>query len=274
MTVANLIAGRQDSVKRMLAYSSIAHAGYALVGVVAIPAGREASASVLFYLSPTRFDRGRVRRADPVRSPRRRSRQLRRPRRHRQAPSRGGARVLAVSAFARGRAADRRLLRQAYVFKAAIGAELYVLAIIGASEQRDRRVLLPARDRLHDMREPAPGAPIATPMRSGYVVAALVIAPVSCCARPRCRAPRSNIAVASTALTPIDEPGFYARLTGACLAWAALLAALAATGCPRRSKKPSSPSLRLRLRRGFRPPLASGPHLPPPGGQQPRQSEG
>ncbi|HEX4512491.1 MAG TPA: NADH-quinone oxidoreductase subunit N, partial [Polyangiaceae bacterium] len=35
MTVANLIAGRQESVKRMLAYSSIAHAGYLLVGVVA-----------------------------------------------------------------------------------------------------------------------------------------------------------------------------------------------------------------------------------------------
>src|ERR1041385_5205028 len=35
MTVANLIAGRQESVKRMLAYSSIAHAGYALVGVAA-----------------------------------------------------------------------------------------------------------------------------------------------------------------------------------------------------------------------------------------------
>jgi NADH-quinone oxidoreductase subunit N len=37
MTVANLIAGRQESVKRMLAYSSIAHAGYVLVGVVAMP---------------------------------------------------------------------------------------------------------------------------------------------------------------------------------------------------------------------------------------------
>ena len=36
MTVANLIAGRQESVKRMLAYSSIAHAGYVLVGVTAM----------------------------------------------------------------------------------------------------------------------------------------------------------------------------------------------------------------------------------------------
>src|SRR5580658_9714785 len=51
MTVANLIAGRQESVKRMLAYSSIAHAGYALVGVTSMlrdPA--QGMSSVLFYL--------------------------------------------------------------------------------------------------------------------------------------------------------------------------------------------------------------------------------
>src|SRR5262249_10755476 len=51
MTVANVIAGRQESVKRMLAYSSIAHAGYALVGVAAtVRANPEGQASVLFYL--------------------------------------------------------------------------------------------------------------------------------------------------------------------------------------------------------------------------------
>ncbi len=35
MTVANLVALRQDDVKRMLAYSSIAHAGYLMVGLTA-----------------------------------------------------------------------------------------------------------------------------------------------------------------------------------------------------------------------------------------------
>ncbi len=50
MTVANLVAGRQTSVKRMLAYSSIAHAGYALVGVVATMRSADGQASVLFYL--------------------------------------------------------------------------------------------------------------------------------------------------------------------------------------------------------------------------------
>src|SRR4029079_7553748 len=51
MTVANVVAGRQESVKRMLAYSSIAHAGYVLIGVAATVRARgEAQASVLFYL--------------------------------------------------------------------------------------------------------------------------------------------------------------------------------------------------------------------------------
>src|SRR6185312_12201581 len=35
MTIGNLAAIRQDNIKRMLAYSSIAHAGYLLIGVVA-----------------------------------------------------------------------------------------------------------------------------------------------------------------------------------------------------------------------------------------------
>jgi NADH-quinone oxidoreductase subunit N len=49
MVVPNLIALAQDNVKRMLAYSSIAHAGYLLVGVVAgSAAGRSAA---LLYLA-------------------------------------------------------------------------------------------------------------------------------------------------------------------------------------------------------------------------------
>jgi NADH-quinone oxidoreductase subunit N len=48
MSVGNLIALRQTSMKRMLAYSSIAHTGYLLIGVVA---GTSTGASaVLFYL--------------------------------------------------------------------------------------------------------------------------------------------------------------------------------------------------------------------------------
>ena len=35
MTLGNLLALSQRNIKRMLAYSSIAHAGYAMIGVVA-----------------------------------------------------------------------------------------------------------------------------------------------------------------------------------------------------------------------------------------------
>ncbi|MET0625124.1 MAG: NADH-quinone oxidoreductase subunit N [Pyrinomonadaceae bacterium] len=55
MSVGNVVALVQSNVKRMLAYSSIAHAGYALVGFVAAGAADaarqpDAVASVVFYL--------------------------------------------------------------------------------------------------------------------------------------------------------------------------------------------------------------------------------
>lgn len=56
MTIGNLAALVQTNVKRMLAYSSIAHAGYALVGFIAAGYARdlrdqnEAVAGVVFYL--------------------------------------------------------------------------------------------------------------------------------------------------------------------------------------------------------------------------------
>ncbi|HEY5271016.1 MAG TPA: NADH-quinone oxidoreductase subunit N [Anaerolineales bacterium] len=48
MTVGNLIALAQKNVKRLLAYSSIAHAGYAMIGVVAF--SQFGVASTVFYL--------------------------------------------------------------------------------------------------------------------------------------------------------------------------------------------------------------------------------
>jgi NADH-quinone oxidoreductase subunit N len=48
MVVGNLMAVIQDNVKRLLAYSSIGHAGYILVGIVA--GGVEGWSAVVFYL--------------------------------------------------------------------------------------------------------------------------------------------------------------------------------------------------------------------------------
>jgi NADH-quinone oxidoreductase subunit N len=64
MTIGNVVAIAQDSLKRMLAYSSIAHAGYVMIGILAtasalrvgdnennLQAIGDANASVLVYLA-------------------------------------------------------------------------------------------------------------------------------------------------------------------------------------------------------------------------------
>lgn len=48
MTIGNLIALTQKNIKRLLAYSSIAHAGYAMIGVVAF--SQLGASSTIFYL--------------------------------------------------------------------------------------------------------------------------------------------------------------------------------------------------------------------------------
>jgi NADH-quinone oxidoreductase subunit N len=48
MTVGNVSALAQNNIKRMLAYSAIAHAGYILVGMAA--SGGQAGAAILYYL--------------------------------------------------------------------------------------------------------------------------------------------------------------------------------------------------------------------------------
>jgi NADH-quinone oxidoreductase subunit N len=53
MTVGNVTALLQTNLKRMLAYSSIAHAGYVLVAVVA--GGTDGAAAALFYLAVYSF---------------------------------------------------------------------------------------------------------------------------------------------------------------------------------------------------------------------------
>ena len=49
MTLGNLLALPQTNIKRLLAFSSIAHAGYVMIGVVALT--QLGAASVVFYLA-------------------------------------------------------------------------------------------------------------------------------------------------------------------------------------------------------------------------------
>lgn len=180
MTVANLIAGRQESVKRMLAYSSIAHAGYVLVGVVAIPRlGAEAQASVLFYLLTYTASTAGALGALVLMG-------------HRGAEAvsyedvagigrRHPVAALAMTFFLLSLAGippSAGFFAKLYVFRGAIGGGFYILAVIGLlnsviSAYYYLRVLV-----YMYMREPAPDAPIATPMRSGMVTAALLLSAV------------------------------------------------------------------------------------------------
>jgi NADH-quinone oxidoreductase subunit N len=177
MTVANLVAGRQESVKRMLAYSSIAHAGYALVAVVATMKSEHAAASVLFYmLAYTVSTAGAFgtlvlcgrRGAEAVSYEDLAGIGKRHP-----------AAALAFSLFLLSLAGippTAGFFGKLYVFQAAIDAGLYKLAVIGllnsiVGAYYYLRVMV-----YMYMREPMPGAPVATPMKSGYVATALVIA--------------------------------------------------------------------------------------------------
>jgi len=54
--VGNVLALVQQSVKRMLAYSSVSHAGYAMIGMAAVAQGEQSAASaVIFYLAAYAF---------------------------------------------------------------------------------------------------------------------------------------------------------------------------------------------------------------------------
>ncbi len=56
MTFGNLAALRQENIKRLLAYSSVSHAGYLLIGLIATATvGNEARGPLLYYLAAYTF---------------------------------------------------------------------------------------------------------------------------------------------------------------------------------------------------------------------------
>lgn len=182
MVVGNLSAVAQTSVKRMLAYSSIAHAGYVLVGVVAsFEVGSTAVSSVLFYLGAYTvsnvlafgslilagsYGKEAVSYEDLAGL----------GRRHPLVAAPFVIGVLSLMGFP----PTAGFFGKYYVFNAAVQAGGWVLwlavvgvvtSAIGAYYYLKVLVFL-------FMREPQPGAPIAVPMRSGYVNAALVVSAV------------------------------------------------------------------------------------------------
>ena len=180
MTVANLVAGQQESVKRMLAYSSIAHAGYLLVGVVATMHSQpQGASSVLFYLLTYTVSTAGAfgaliycgsRGAEAVTYEDLAGIGRRHP------PA-----ALAFSLFLvslAGLPPTAGFFGKWFIFRAAIDSGFYTLTVIAFLNSvigvyYYLRVMV-----FMYMREPAAGAPVATPMRSGYVTAALILSAV------------------------------------------------------------------------------------------------
>jgi NADH-quinone oxidoreductase subunit N len=178
MTVANLVAGRQESVKRMLAYSSVAHAGYVLVGVAStVRASADAQASVMFYLMAYTFSTAGAFAALVLCGSRGKEAVS-----YEDLAGIGKRHPAAAAAFAlfllslAGVPPTAGFFGKLYVVKAALGAELNLLAVLlllnsVLAAYYYLRVLVYIY-----MREPAAGAVQAVPMKSGYVTAALVLA--------------------------------------------------------------------------------------------------
>jgi len=180
MTVANLVAGQQESIKRMLAYSSIAHAGYLLVGVAATMHSQpQGVSSVLFYLLTYTVSTAGAFGALILIGSRGKEAVTYEDvagigRRHPPA-------ALAFSLFLvslAGLPPTAGFFGKWFVFRAAIDSGFYLLTVIAFLNSvigvyYYLRVMV-----FMYMREPAAGAPVAVPMRSGYVTAALLLSAI------------------------------------------------------------------------------------------------
>ncbi len=180
MTVANLVAGQQESIKRMLAYSSIAHAGYLLVGVAATMKSQpQGVSSILFYLLTYTVSTAGAFGALILMGSRGKEAVTYEDvagigRRHPPA-------ALAFSLFLvslAGLPPTAGFFGKWFVFRAAIDSGFYALTVIAFLNSvigvyYYLRVMV-----FMYMREPAAGAPVAVPMRSGYVTAALLLSAI------------------------------------------------------------------------------------------------
>lgn len=179
MVYGNVAAIAQTSVKRMLAYSSIAHAGYVLVGVCAASEVEAGASSVLYYLlaytasnvlafgslillgtkgkeAVSYEDLAGVGRRHPLAA----------------LPF-----VLAVLTLM-GFPPTAGFFAKYYVFSAAVtaGGGMVWLAVLGVLASAVGAYYYIKVIVYMFMRQPQAGAPQAQPMRSGYVATALVVA--------------------------------------------------------------------------------------------------
>ncbi len=180
MAWGNLAALAQSSVKRMLAYSSVAHAGYVLVGLAATyEIGSTAVSSVLYYLAAYTVSnvlafgslvlmgsKGKeaVSYDDLAGA----------GRRH---PAAAVPFVIGVLSLL-GMPPTAGFFGKYYVFSAAVQAGMTWLAVVGVLASAVGAYYYLKVIVYLFMREPEEDAPIAVPMRSGHVAVALVVSAI------------------------------------------------------------------------------------------------
>jgi len=179
MIYGNIAAVAQSSVKRMLAYSSIAHAGYALVGVAAAFEQGETAVSAVFYYMMAYTVSNALAFGSLILMGSRGKEAVS----YEDLAGVGRRHPLAALPFIIGVLSLLGLPPTAgffgkyYVFNAAVqaGGGMVWLAVLGVVTSAIGAYYYLRVIVFMFMREPAAGAPIAVPMRSGYVVTALVI---------------------------------------------------------------------------------------------------
>lgn len=180
MVYGNLTALAQSSVKRMLAYSSIAHAGYILVGLAAVyEVGSVAVSSVLYYVGA--YTVSNVLAFGSL---------ILMGSKGKEAVSfddlAGAGRRHPVAAFPfiigvlslLGMPPTAGFFAKYYVFSAAVqaGGPMIWLAVLGVLASAVGAYYYLKVVVYLFMREPEEGQPIAVPMQSGYVAVALLLA--------------------------------------------------------------------------------------------------
>jgi len=206
MFLGNLLAITQTSVKRMLAYSSIAQAGYILIGVTAVgfAASRgevtgalpESVAAVIFYLATymlTNIGAFTIVGIISQRMGGDQLKELQRPVAALAVPGAGHVAVLlSLTAHRRWWASWASW----FLFRAAVNEGLVMLVVVGVVKRPHLGVLLPGRGAGHVCgSQPERGAAVADSVCDGLGV--IVTSGRRCCSSPSYR-PRSwDIALAA-----------------------------------------------------------------------------
>ncbi|HJK98028.1 MAG TPA: NADH-quinone oxidoreductase subunit N [Polyangiaceae bacterium LLY-WYZ-14_1] len=179
MIVGNAAAIVQSSVKRMLAYSSIAHAGYTLIGVVAsYEVGSEALSAVLYYMPAYAVSKTLAFGALILAGSEGKEAVS-----YEDLAGLGRRHPLVAIPFVIGLLSlmgfppTAGFFGKYYVFNAGLqaGTGLVWLVMIGVLTSAVAAFYYLKVIVYLYMREPAPGAPVAVPMKSGFVTTALLV---------------------------------------------------------------------------------------------------